>query len=93
MLLRQLLRAELSKFKSIGQSFGKIDNFKVGDIVFWSVYSDKKTGIVAELYSRRNGGRNIAYATVFCFKDRKKHNVLCVNLKILTKNEIEQAKN
>lgn len=90
---RQLSRVELNNFKSIGQSFGKVGNFKVGDIVFWSFYSKKKTGIVSDLYTRENGGRNIAYATVFCFKDRKKHDVLCVNLKILTKNAVEKAKN
>jgi hypothetical protein len=87
------LRAELNKFKCIGQTFGKIENFKVGDIVFWAVYSKKKTGIISNLYLLQDGGRNLAYATVFCFRDRGKHEVLCVNLKILTKNEFEQAKN
>ena len=83
----------LSNFKSIGQTFGKINNFKVGDIVTWSSYDVKKAGIISDLYSSLVGGRNIAYASVFGFKEQKKYEILCVNLKILTKNEFEQAKN
>ena len=93
MLQGQHLRVELNNFKSISQTFGKIDNFKIGDIVYWSKYSEKKIGIVSDLYSLFDGNRKVAYATIFCFEEQRKHNILCMNLKILTKNEFERQKN
>lgn len=84
---------KLNNFKSVSESFGKINNFKVGDIVVWTYYDAKKTGIVSDLYFSTIGGRNIAYADIFSFEEQKTYKILCVNLKILTKNELEQEKN
>ncbi len=83
----------MNNFKSVSESFGKINNFKVGDIVVWTYYDAKKTGIVSDLYFSTIGGRNIAYADIFSFEEQKTYKILCVNLKILTKNELEQEKN
>ena len=55
----------------MSESFGRLENFKVGDVVLWS---------------------NFGVATVFCFENQKKHEVLAVNLKILTKNGSGEAK-
>ena len=51
-------------------SFGVLDNFKVGDVVLWSFLGEKLTGVVSDLYLESRGGREIAYATVFCFKNQ-----------------------
>ena len=74
-------------------SFGVLDNFKVGDVVLWSRLGIKLTGVVSDLYLNLEGGREVAYASVFCFENQQKLDVLCVNLKILTKNEVEDQKN
>ena len=81
------------KLAAMGDSFGKIDGFSVGDMVFWTKLNKKMTGIVSNLRFLANGGRNVAYATTFCFEDNRKYDVLCVNLKVLTKNEVNEQKN
>ena len=77
----------------MGEGFGKLEDFKVGDVVLWSNLDGKMTGVVSDLQYAFRGGRDVGVATVFCFENQKKHEVLAINLKILTKNELGEAKN
>ena len=76
----------------MSESFGRLENFKVGDVVLWSNLDGKMTGVISDLQYAFKGGRDVGVATVFCFENQKKHEVLAVNLKILTKNGSGEAK-
>jgi hypothetical protein len=73
----------------MSDSFGILDNFAVGDVVLWSKLGMKLTGVISDLRLVAEGGREVAHADVFCFENQKKHDVLCLNLKIITKTEVE----
>ncbi len=75
--------------RAMSNSFGVIDNFSVGDVVLWSRLGLKKTGVISDLRLVMQGGREVAHADVFCFENQKKHDVLCINLKIITKTDVE----
>ena len=73
----------------MGSSFGILDDFAIGDVVLWSKLGTKMTGVISDLKLVAEGGRDVAHADVFCFENQKKHDVLCINLKIITKTEVE----
>ena len=73
----------------MNNSFGILDNFAIGDVVLWSKLGKKMTGVISDLRLVMQGGREVAHADVFCFENQKKHDVLCINLKIITKTEVE----
>tara|TARA_Y100000593_G_C4070740_1_gene219006 strand:- start:46 stop:270 length:225 start_codon:yes stop_codon:yes gene_type:complete len=73
----------------MNNSFGILDNFAVGDVVLWSKLGLKLTGVISDLRLEFEGGREVAHADVFCFENQKKHDVLCINLKIITKTDVE----
>tara|TARA_R100000458_G_C8202003_1_gene192235 strand:+ start:621 stop:779 length:159 start_codon:yes stop_codon:yes gene_type:complete len=50
-------------------------------------------GVISDLYIAETGGRDVAYASVYCLEEQKKYDVLCINLKLLTKNELDEQKN
>jgi hypothetical protein len=83
----------LTTTKVMNKSFGNLDNFSIGDVVLWSNLGKKMTGVVSGLKFIHEGGRSVAHADVFCFENEKKYDVLCLNLKIITKNEVESRKN
>ena len=74
-------------------SFGKISNFKAGDIVCWSNLDSKHSGIISDLFFTPIGVRKVAYAKIFCFEDEKSHEILCLNLKIVSENGKTGTKN
>jgi len=75
--------------KDMNKSFGVTDGFAIGDVVLWSKLGMKMTGVISDLKLVTQGGREVAHADVFCFENQKKHDVLCINLKIITKTDVE----
>ena len=73
----------------MSNSFGILDDFAIGDVVLWSKLGQKMTGVVSSLQFVTEGGRDVAHADVFCFENQQKHDVLCINLKVITKTEVE----
>jgi len=67
-------------------SFGKISRFKAGDIVYWTNLGSRHTGVVSDLFFAPAGVRKVAFAKIFCFDDEKSHEILCLNLKIVSEN-------
>ena len=74
-------------------SFGNKGNFKIGDLVMWAKIQKKYSGVVESLYIKEQGGRNVAFATVFEFSRQEKHEVLCLNLKKLHKTVVNEVEN
>jgi len=74
-------------------SFGKKEKFKVGDLVFWTKINEKMTGIVENLYSRPMGGRSVDFASVYEFSRQIKFEILCMNLKLLRKSDVDKTEN
>ena len=77
----------------MNKSFGNLDDFSIGDVVLWSKLNKKMTGVISGLRFVHEGGRKVAHADVFCFEKEQKYDVLCLNLKIITKNDVESRKN
>ncbi len=75
------------------QFFGDHRKFKIGDIVSWTKIGEKGSGVVSNLEFTSMGGRRVAYATVFCFERRSSQHVLCINLKLMTKNASSGVEN
>ena len=73
----------------MNNSFGILDNFAIGDVVLWSKLGKKMTGVISDLRLVMQGGREVAHADVFCFENQKKHDVICINIKIITKTGVE----
>tara|TARA_B100000900_G_scaffold360151_2_gene332059 strand:+ start:715 stop:939 length:225 start_codon:yes stop_codon:yes gene_type:complete len=73
----------------MSETFGNLNDFSVGDVVLWSKLGRKMTGVISELHLVFEGGREVAHADVFCFEKEQKHDVLCLNLKIISKNDLE----
>tara|TARA_R110000824_G_scaffold374569_1_gene565127 strand:- start:26 stop:256 length:231 start_codon:yes stop_codon:yes gene_type:complete len=71
-------------------SFGKIEEFSVGDMVRWSRLEGSKSGIIRKLRLHHEGGRNVAYADVVLLGSSKTEQICCVVLekiaKLMTKN-------
>jgi len=66
-------------------SFGKTDDFSVGELVRWSKFEDKKSGVVRKLKYVFEGGRNVAYAEVIPLGSSKTEQICCLSLEKLTK--------
>tara|TARA_Y100000593_G_C4246768_1_gene305092 strand:+ start:156 stop:326 length:171 start_codon:yes stop_codon:yes gene_type:complete len=52
-----------------------------------------KSGVVERLYFNEQGGRDVAFASVFEFSDGKKYEVLCLNLKKIHKSVVDEIEN
>ena len=66
-------------------SFGKTDDFSVGDLVFWSKLGEKLSGLIRNLKLIHEGGRNVAYAEVIPLGSVKTEQICCLSLEKLTK--------
>lgn len=86
-MLKYKARPKIPKVMS--ETFGNLEDFSIGDVVLWSSLDRKMTGVISDLRLVFEGGREVARADVFCFEREKKHDVLCLNLKILSKNDVE----
>jgi hypothetical protein len=75
------------------QFFGDYRKFKIGDVVSWTKIGERDSGIISNLEITFLGGRKVTYATVFCFKKRLNQHILCVNLKLMTKNASSRVEN
>ena len=82
-----------NKIEISNKSFGKLDKFKAGDIVTWSEINTNRSGVVSELFHSVQGGRHISCAKIFCFENEQNYEVLCLNLKILSKSDITEQEN
>jgi len=86
----------VEKFKNLkimNEAFGKNELFDVGNLVCWNIMGKNMSGVLEKLYSTHQGGRLVAYATVFEFSDNKKHEVLCINLKKIHKSVVDEIEN
>ena len=79
--------------------FGKTDDFRPGDLVFWSdlakkrrLLPSKKVGVVSEVFLKHVGGRDIALARVYCLKDEKKYEIPLITLKRIDENKTIYSK-
>ncbi len=68
--------------KNFSDSFGNLNNFQVGDLVFWKKLNKKELGVVSKLFLVEEGGRNVAYAMIFDLKDKKYVDLPTIILKI-----------
>ncbi len=66
-------------------SFGKTDDFSVGDLVYWSKLGEKLSGLVRNLKLIHEGGRKVAYAEVIPLGSAKTEQICCLSLEKLTK--------
>ena len=66
-------------------SFGKTDDFSVGDLVYWSKLGEKLSGLVRNLKLIHEGGRKVAYAEVILLGSSKTEQICCLSLEKLTK--------
>tara|TARA_R100000278_G_C5473492_1_gene165412 strand:+ start:57 stop:287 length:231 start_codon:yes stop_codon:yes gene_type:complete len=74
----------MKKSKSLGERVST--NFKCGDIVFWKkLGGEKNIGMIYELFLVEMGGREIKKARVASFKDTLHHEVLIMELKLVSK--------
>ena len=74
----------------MSETFGNLEDFSIGDVVLWSKLGHKQTGVISDLRLVFEGGRQVAHADVFCFEKEQRHDVLCLNLKIISKSELEE---
>ena len=75
------------KMKSFSDSFGNLDNFRVGDLVFWKSFGEKELGVVSKLFFLEKGGRKVAHARIFRIRGAEYLDLPTIILKI------EQKKN
>ena len=68
--------------KKFSESFGKIDNFEVGNLVFWKSFSQKEFGVVSKLFFLEKGGRKVAHARIFRLRDGEYIDLPTIILKI-----------
>ena len=57
--------------KKRSDSFGNIEDFKIGDLVFWRNKGKKEIGLVSDLFYLTEGGRKVAKASIFHLKAEK----------------------
>ena len=67
-------------------SFGKLEEFSVGDMVRWSKLKDNKSGIIRNLRLHYEGGRNVAYADVILLGSSKTEQICCLILEKIAKS-------
>ena len=72
--------------KNFSKSFGKIEDFNVGELVCWKSFGEKELGIVSRLFFLEKGGRKVAHATVFRFRGKEYIDLPTIILKIEQKN-------
>ena len=75
--------------KAIHNSFGKIKDFKVGDLVWWTELKEvkkKNVGIIYGFKKELKGGRELLIAKVYCLE---KHEYKDILVAILHKVEPE----
>ena len=80
---------KLKILKAMSETFGNLEDFSIGDVVLWSKLGHKQTGVISDLRLVFEGGRQVAHADVFCFEKEQRHDVLCLNLKIISKSDLE----
>ena len=73
--------------KNFSDSFGNLDNFQVGDLVFWKDFERKELGVISKLFLLQEGGRNVAHARIFRIRGEEYLDLPTIILKI------EQKKN
>jgi hypothetical protein len=73
--------------KNFSDTFGNLDNFCVGDLVFWKSNRLRELGVVSKLFFLEKGGRKVAHARIFHLRDKKYLDLPTIILKI------EQKKN
>ena len=73
--------------KNFSDSFGNLDDFQVGDLVFWKNFNIRELGVISKLFLLQEGGRNVAHARIFHLQDKKYIDLPTIILKI------EQKKN
>ena len=73
--------------KSFSDSFGNLDDFQVGDLVFWKNFDTRELGVISKLFLLQEGGRNVAHARIFHLQNKKYVDLPTIILKI------EQKKN
>lgn len=70
------------------EKFGNFEDFKVGDLVFWTKLTRPKfTGVISEISFIFMGGREIQHASIFCFEDQKIHKIPTIVLKKLKRKD------
>ena len=70
--------------KSLGE--GISNQFECGDIVSWKRLGEKThTGMIFDLYTVEAGGRKIRKARVASFNDSYDHEMLIMELKLVSK--------
>ena len=79
--------------KTKGTSFGRIDKFSVGDIVGWSIMGSEDSGVISDIFLKEVGGRQVAFAKVYGFKDKQSRIIICLNLRLLSKSDSESTEN
>tara|TARA_R110002020_G_scaffold141227_2_gene312866 strand:- start:379 stop:621 length:243 start_codon:yes stop_codon:yes gene_type:complete len=79
--------------KISSDSFGSRSGFSVGDVVCWTNIGKKMTGVISSLKTMPVGGRNVIFASVYCFETKLNCDVISLNLKILSKSDANQQEN
>jgi hypothetical protein len=70
-------------------SFGKLEEFSIGDMVRWSRLEGSKSGIIRKLKVHAVGGRNVAFADVILLGSSKTERICCVVLEKIAKSTIK----
>ena len=47
----------------------------------------RMSGVVSEVFCEQIGGRNVAFASVFCFRNEQKYEIPLISLKTIEKNK------
>ena len=82
-----------SRMQISSKPFGGLDKFESGDIVYWTKLGSRRTGLVAKTFKSLVGGREVSYASVFCFENQKNYDILCLNLKLLSSSDVNSVEN
>jgi len=83
----------IKKMKVFSNSFGKNDKFSIGDVVRWSDLSKKFIGIINDVHLEEEGGRDVAWATVYVYADEERRKILCLNLEKINISPINSMEN
>ena len=88
-----LMLVSKSKMQISSKPFGARYNFKPGDVVCWSDLRKKRTGLVSKIFEAQLGGREVSFASVFCFEDQRNYDMLYLSLKLLSSSDVSSAEN
>ena len=79
-----------ARWHSLGMNTSK--KFKIGDLVSWKLLGidEKNFGIVIEITQEMKGGRDVTFAKVVCFKNKKTISAPIINLKKISENKIDE---